>query len=160
MFCSAISNKHLRDDIAKATALVLEMFGKVKNYKVCVLSKRHLLKHAYFSELKSHCKSIFDDIKRAVENGGYVIALKHKKLYKSVYIFEHDFSLEGNAMDCLSFTRSCTLPEVDKNTVNRFERIIIRRLRTMVFIGGYKQIVWRNTKFTPPHKNWGSRLQA
>jgi len=122
------------------------MFGKIKEYSVCTVSKSNLKKEEFFDEILSIDTTIKEKIQNVLSNHGLIYGLKKDKKLKAIYMFE---SYVEDKKRILKFTEKILLNEINKEVQEEFEKLIKDELSEFVSLEDYSKIEWGDNVIVP-----------
>lgn len=120
------------------------MIGYVKRYNICNISKKKLANEELFVDLLKIDSEIKSKISEILDNNGYIIGLKKKKILKSIYIFSYD---KDNKV--LKFSNSIQVKDITKESIEEFEKAILEELKEKVLLDEISKVEWNDNIIEP-----------
>lgn len=120
------------------------MIGYVKGYNVCNITKKKIENEELFIDLIKIDSEMKDKVLEILDNNGYIIGLKKKKVLKSIYFFSYD---KDNKV--LKFSNSIQTKDIAKESIEEFEKAILEELKEKVLLEEISKVEWNDNIIEP-----------
>lgn len=129
------------------------MIGYIKGYDICNITNKKLDKEEFLSELIKLDSNLKNKILKVLNDNGYVIGLKKKKVLKVVYIFKMDIQQK-----ILKYSESLATKDIEIKTIENFEKAIIEELKEKVTLEEVSKVDWKDIEIVPNESSSFSSL--